>query len=59
MRSGEVIETLRREATCPHFVSGTLAITRNNVDGTLDYGDGVCDNIAVITVGGQDFTIQL
>lgn len=59
MRSGEVIDTLRREATCPHFVSGTLAITRNNVSGTLNYGDGVCDNIAIVTIGNQDFTIQL
>lgn len=59
MRSGEVVETLRREATCPHFVSGTLAITRNNVSGILNYGDGVCDNIAIVTIGNQDFTIQL
>ncbi|GGG26715.1 hypothetical protein GCM10011344_29350 [Dokdonia pacifica] len=59
MRSGEVLETLRREASCPHFVSGTLAITRNNVSGTLNYGDGVCDNIAIVTIGNQDFTIQL
>jgi len=59
MRSGEVIEALRREATCQHFVSGTLAISQNNVDGVLNYGDGACDNIAVITIGDQDFTIQL
>ncbi|MFC4632691.1 hypothetical protein ACFO3O_02165 [Dokdonia ponticola] len=58
-RSGEVTEALRREATCPHFVSGTLAISQNNVDGVLNYGDGTCDNIAVITIGNQDFTIQL
>lgn len=58
-RSGEVMEALRREATCPHFVSGTLAITQNNVAGILNYGDGVCDNVEVITIGNQDFTIQL
>ncbi len=58
-RSGEVMDVLRREATCPHFVSGTLAITRNNVAGILNYGDGVCDNVAVITIGNQEFTIQL
>ncbi len=58
-RSGEVMEALRREASCPHFVSGTLAISQNNVDGVLNYGEGTCDNIAVITIGGQDFTIQL
>jgi hypothetical protein len=58
-RSGDVMEALRREATCPHFVSGTLAITQNNIEGVLNYGDGVCDAIAVITIGNQDFTIQL
>jgi len=58
-RSGEVMEALRREASCPHFVSGTLAISQNNVDGVLNYGEGTCDNIAVITIGDQDFTIQL
>lgn len=58
-RSGEVTEALRREATCPHFVSGTLAISQNNINGVLNYGDGTCDNIAVVTIGNQDFTIQL
>lgn len=59
MRSGEVVETLRREATCPHFVSGSLIITRNNGTGTLDYGEGDCDNIATVTIGDQEFIIQL
>lgn len=59
MRSGEVVEILRREATCSHFVSGTLIITQNNGSGTLDYGDGNCDNIATVTIGDQEFIIQL
>ena len=59
-RSGEVTTALRREATCPYFVSGELAIvTQNDIEGTLDYGDGTCDNVAVITIAGQEFTIQL
>ncbi len=58
-RSGEVMEVLRREATCPHFVTGTLTITKNNVAGILNYGDGVCDNVAIVTIGDQSFTIQL
>ena len=54
-----VIEALRREATCPHFVSGVLELTRNNGSGTLDFGDGTCDNIAVLTIGDQDYIIIL
>ena len=54
-----VTEALRREATCPHFVSGVLELTRNNGSGTLDFGDGTCDNIAVLTVGNQEIIIVL
>ncbi len=54
-----VIEPLRREATCPHFVSGTVEITRNNGTGILDFGDGTCDNIATLTVNGETYTIIL
>lgn len=58
-RSGTVGEALRREASCPHFVSGTVNITQNNIDGVLDFGDGNCDNIAEVSIGNQTFTIQL
>ena len=55
-----VTEALRREATCPHFVSGVLELTRNNASGALDFGDGTCDNIAVLTTGGgQEIIIIL
>lgn len=54
-----VIEALRRESTCPHFVSGILELTRNNGSGTLNFGDGTCDNIAVLTVGNQEYIITL
>lgn len=51
---------LRKEATCPHFVSGVIEITRNLGTGTLDFGDGICDNIAVLTLGnGTEITIIL
>jgi len=54
-----VLEALRREASCPHFVSGVLELTRNSGSGTLDFGDGTCDNIAVLTVGNQEYIITL
>ncbi|KAA3618838.1 MAG: hypothetical protein DWP94_14210 [Flavobacterium sp.] len=56
---GIVTEALRREATCPHFVSGIIEITRNGNQGTLDFGDGSCDNIAILTVNGVEYTIYL
>jgi len=54
-----VTEALRREATCPYFVSGVLELTRNNGSGTLDFGDGTCDNLAVLTIGDQEYIITL
>jgi hypothetical protein len=57
--TGVITDALRREATCPHFVSGIIDITRNGNQGTLNFGDGTCDNIAILTVNGIDYTILL
>ncbi len=54
-----VIEALRKEVSCPHFVSGQVEITRNNGNGILDYGDGTCDNLAILTINGIEYTIVL
>ncbi len=56
---GIVVEPLRREATCQWFVSGTIEITRNGNMGVLDFGDGTCDNLATLTVNGNEITIVL
>ena len=56
---GIVVEPLRREATCQFFVSGTIDITRNGNNGVLDFGDGTCDNIAILTVNGEEYIIYL
>lgn len=58
-RSALVTEALRREATCHYFVSGLLEITRNETTGVLNYGDGTCDNIAILTVNGKEYIIIL
>lgn len=58
-REGIVLTALRREASCPNFVSGTVGIIQNNINGVLDFGDGNCDATATVTVGGQTYTIQL
>lgn len=45
----EVIIPLRREVVCTYFVSGSIDIERTNFGGTLDYGDGTCNNQATFT----------
>jgi len=58
-RSAIVTEALRREATCPFFVSGIVEVTRNVTTGVLDFGDGTCDNEAILTVNGEEIIIIL
>lgn len=60
VNSGIVITPLRRELSCRFIVSGTVAINRNNHTGTLDFGDGSCDNQAIFTdINGNEHAITL
>ena len=45
----ETITPLRRELSCRFIVSGILQISRNDATATLDFGDGTCDAIGVLT----------
>jgi hypothetical protein len=54
---------LLRQLTCPFIVSGVTAFVYTSgslvVDGTLDYGNGVCDNKALVTIGSTAITVSL
>lgn len=43
----------------PLIVSGIITIVRNGNTATLDYGDGTCDNLAVLTVNGNQYNIVI
>ena len=58
-RSALVTEALRRETICPFFVSGLVEVTRNETIGVLNFGDGTCDNLAILTVNGEEIIIVL
>ncbi|WP_420321776.1 hypothetical protein [Flagellimonas sp.] len=45
----EVITPLRREMACRFIVSGVLEITRNENTASLDFGDGTCDAVGILT----------
>jgi hypothetical protein len=47
--SSNITKSLRREMACRFIVSGTIDIVRLKRIGTLDFGDGTCDNIATFT----------
>lgn len=56
----EVLEPLRREIGCVHFVSGTIEVTRTNFGGIFDYGNGDCDALATFTFNnGTEIPINL
>ena len=43
------MEALKRDMSCRFIVSGILKIERPNMEGTIDFGDGNCDNVATFT----------
>ena len=49
INTGLVTTPLRRELACRFIVSGVIALTHNDIAGTLDFGDGTCDNQAIFT----------
>lgn len=56
-----VLEPLHLKLNCPHLVAGKLKITIDGYqdDIYVDYGDGNCDNIAIITYMGQTYVIVM
>ncbi len=43
----------------PLLVSGVITFIRNGNSATLDYGNDVCDNLAVYTIGGNSYNIVI
>jgi len=46
----QIVEPLVKKKICPWFVSGVMTLTVDNVDVTLNYGDGTCDKKAILTL---------
>lgn len=57
--STEVITPLVKKFACKNIVSGITKITYGSLTGTLDYGDGTCDNIATLKIGSLTKTVTL
>lgn len=63
-RSGEtythtIVNALQIKMSCRWIVSGSVDITIGNETGTVDYGDGSCDNIATLSRNGKTYQFQL
>ncbi len=54
-----IITPLVINRTCMFPLSGVIEITRDGEMMTIDFGDGECDNIALVTKDGEDEEIEL
>jgi len=57
--SALVVDPLVKKFTCRWIVQGTVRLTRDNRQVLLDYGNGACDNIAIIYINGVPHIIRL
>lgn len=46
-----ITSPLVKKGDCRNISSGVETFTYNNLSGTLNFGDGTCDNLATLTVG--------
>ena len=58
-RIGTVTEKLVRRLSCAYIESGIIELEEETFNGVLDFGDGTCDNEAILTINGQDILIIL
>ena len=63
-QTSTITTPLRVKMSCiavhkPLTVFGIITIVRNDTTATLDFGDGTCDNLAVLTVNGNSYNIVI
>lgn len=58
--SHSIVTPLRREGSCAWIVSGSIQFSRNNrFTRTLDFGNGTCDDQAIVSNGSRTRNITL
>ncbi len=57
--TANVTEPLVLKQNCVHIVKGIIVFTKNISTASIDYGDGTCDDSAVVIIGGFSTTITL
>jgi hypothetical protein len=55
-----ILEPVRKVKACSWKTAGIVEVTKTDRPvKTINFGDGTCDNDAVVTVNGNDYAIQL
>ena len=52
-------EVLVRRLSCLFVESGKIVIEQQGETAEIDWGNGTCDNVAILTYNGIDYTIFL
>jgi hypothetical protein len=51
-RTVTILEALEKKTTCHNVTKGKMKIQGQTHYAILDYGDGTCDNVAIVTIDG-------
>ena len=54
-----IVDPLIKKFTCHWIVQGTVRLARDRRPAVLDYGNGECDNLAIIYINGVPHIITL
>ncbi|PUZ27797.1 hypothetical protein GA0116948_106115 [Chitinophaga costaii] len=54
-----ITDTLVKNWSCAHIAKGKATITRGKISGTIDYGNGICDDSATVVVGNNTKYINI
>ena len=54
-----ITTALIKSMSCKNIISGVQAFTYNGVSGSINYGDGACDNQAMVTIGTRTWPVTL
>jgi hypothetical protein len=57
--TANIVKPLVKAFTCQWISAGAIEIRVNDTVGVLDFGNGVCDNSAMVTVNGVSRVIFL
>jgi hypothetical protein len=57
--SASIVEPLIKKFTCRWIVKGTVNLVRDGREALLDYGNGDCDNQAILYINGIGYPITL
>ena len=57
--ASQIVEPLIKKFTCQWIVQGTVRLVRDGRPAVLDYGNGQCDNLAIIYINGVPHVITL